>query len=220
MAMPTRDADPGFDLAAVDKLLTTTRAVRKRLDLSRPVPLSVVTECLRIALQAPTGSNFQTWRWLVVADPTVRHALADLYQNPPTTLPAVDPARYASAQQQRMLESAQHLMAHIHEVPVLVVPCGDREVGAAAGWAPSIYPAVWSFILALRSRGLGSVITTAHLYREAEAARILGIPDGYVQACLLPVAYYTGTDFKPANRRPLEEVCYLDHWGSALASEG
>jgi nitroreductase len=216
--MPSSDASGGFDLATVDKLLTTTRSVRKRLDLARPVPLGVVTECLRLALQAPTGSNLQMWRWLIVADPEIRRALADLYQHPPTTLPAIDPARYASPQQQRMLGSARHLIGHIHEVPVLVVPCAEREAGAAAGWAPSIYPAVWSFILALRSRGLGSVITTAHLYREAEAARILGVPDGYVQACLLPVAYYTGDDFKPADRRPLEDVCYLDHWGASLAA--
>jgi nitroreductase len=114
-----------------------------------------------------------------------------------------------------MLDSAHYLMAQLSEVPVFVVPC-IREEGGAAGWAPSIYPAVWNFILALRSRGLGSVITTAHLYHRQEAAKLLGIPEGYAQACLLPVAYYTGTDFKPADRKPLEDVCYLNRWGQTL----
>jgi nitroreductase len=207
----------GFDLGTVDELLTTTRAVRWRLDLARPVELGVVVECLRVAMQAPTGSNQQTWRWLVVTDPDVRVALAELYRNLPADRP---PARLGSvpppeAQQQRVAKSAGYLTEHLHEVPVLVVPCVE-EVGGAAGWAPSIYPAVWSFMLALRSRGLGSVITTVHLYRQAEAAALLGVPDGFVQSCLVPVAYYTGHDFRPADRRPVEEVAYLDHWGAPL----
>jgi nitroreductase len=211
----------GFDLASVDKLLTTTRAVRRRLDVARAVDLDVVVDCLRIATQAPTGSNQQTWRWLVVTDPEVRTALADLYRNlpgdrPPTRLGSVPPPE---EQQARVGESAQHLMAHLHEVPVLVVPCVE-DVGGAAGWAPSIYPAVWSFMLALRSRGLGSVLTTVHLYREAEAAELLGVPDGFVQSCLIPVAHHTGDDFRPAARRPVEEVTYLDHWGAPLPGDG
>ncbi len=114
------------------------------------------------------------------------------------------------------MESSSHLMAHIHEVPVLVVPCIE-DAGGAAGWAPSIYPAVWSFMLALRSRGLGSVLTTVHLYRREDADALLGVPDGFVQTCLLPVAYYTGDDFKPADRRPIEDVTFLDHWGASVA---
>jgi len=204
----------GLDLDTVDKLLTTTRAVRKRLDLTRPVELDVVLECLDLALQAPTGSNQQTWRWLVVTDPGVRVALADLYRNlpadrPPTRLGSVPPPE---EQQARVTDSAGYLMQHLHEVPVLVVPCVE-DVGGAAGWAPSIYPAVWSFMLALRSRGLGSVLTTVHLYRQAEAAALLGVPAGFVQSCLLPVAYFTGDDFRPAERRPVEEVTFVDHWG-------
>jgi nitroreductase len=206
----------GFDLGTIDKLLTTTRAVRKRLDLARPVPLGVVRECLELALQAPTGSNAQTWRWLVVTDPEQRRSLAELYQNPPSRpqAPPTEPLVPDSPQQERVMESALYLTRHMHEVPVLVVPC-ILNAGGAAGWAPSIYPAIWSFLLALRSRGLGSVITTVHLYRKDEAAQLLGIPPEYVQACLLPVAYYTGDDFQPAQRRPLSEVCFYDHWGNA-----
>ena len=213
--MESRSPETGFDLATIDKLLTTTRAVRKRLDFSRPVPLDVVTESLRIALQAPTGSNVQGWRWIVVTDHDLRQALAELYQNPPPQELRTEPVMPATPQQVRMMESAHYLMQHIHEVPVLVVPC-ILEAGGAAGWAPSIYPAVWSFMLALRSRGLGSVITTAHLYRKEEAAELLAIPPGYAQACMLPVAYYTGGDFKPAARRPLAEVCFNNRWGEPL----
>jgi nitroreductase len=213
-----RPGASGLDLETVDKLLTTTRAVRKRLDLTRPVELDVILECLRLAIQAPTGSNQQTWRWIVVTDPRVRAQLAELYRNLPDDRPT---ARLGSTpppaeQQQRVMESSGHLMAHIHEVPLLVVPCVE-DAGGAAGWAPSIYPAVWSFMLALRSRGLGSVLTTVHLFRREEADALLGVPDGFVQACLLPVAYYTGDDFKPADRRPIEEVAFLDHWGASIA---
>jgi nitroreductase len=208
-----------FDLGTVDHLLSTTRAVRRRLDLSRPVPRPVIVECLRLAIQAPTGSNAQLWRWLVVEDPAVRSSLADLYRNPPAPPPAAAPVApiarpgvELAGQQERMMDSVRFLREHLHEVPVLVVPCTEKK-GGAAGWPPSIYPAVWSFMLALRSRGLGSVLTTVHLYHRAEADQLLGVPDGFVQACLVPVAYYTGVDFKPADRRPVEEVTFLNHWG-------
>jgi nitroreductase len=205
----------GFDRETVDRLLTTTRAVRRRLDFSKEVPLDVVKECLELAVQAPTGSNAQFWRWIVVTDQSTRVALAELYRNPPPEATRTEPELPSTPQQERMLASAHYLMDHITEVPAFVLPC-IRDIGGAAGWAPSIYPAVWSFILALRSRGLGSVITTAHLYHRDEAAGLLGIPEGYVQACLLPVAYYTGTDFKPAVRRPLDEVCFFNRWGASL----
>jgi len=208
-------AGEGFDVATVDKLLTTTRAVRKRLDLDRPVPVDGVLACLRLAIQAPTGSNSQTWRWLVVTDAEVRRQLAELYRMPVET-PAPAPTLPDSAQQRRVSESAEYLRGHLEEVPVLVVPC-VQAVGGAAGWAPSIYPAVWSFMLALRSRGLGSVLTTVHLYQRDRADRLLGVPDGFVQTCLVPVAYYTGDDFRPAVRQPIEQVAYLDHWGNPVA---
>lgn len=213
----TDDNPAGFDLATVDRLLTTTRAVRRRLDLDRPVPLDLIRDCLTIALQAPTGSNAQAWRWLLVTDPGTRRALADLYQNPRRPAEPAWPAPNVTStpQQERVSRSAQYLTQHMAEVPVLVVPC-TQVSGGAAGWPPSIYPAVWNFLLALRSRGLGSVITTVHLYREQEAAQILGVPEGYAQACLLPVAFYTGDDFHPANRLPLEEVAFLDYWGQRL----
>jgi nitroreductase len=206
-----------MDLDTVDHLLSTTRAVRRRLDLTRPVPREVVLDCLRLAIQAPTGSNAQRWRWLVVTDPATRGAIAELYRNPPHARASSSLGREQpvdlSAQQRRVQDSARYLSEHLHEVPVLVVPCTE-DAGGAAGWAPSIYPAVWSFQLALRSRGLGSCITTAHLFRRDESSALLGVPDGFVQSCLVPVAYYTGEDFRPAVRRPIEEITYWERWGN------
>jgi nitroreductase len=204
-----------FDIEATDRLLTTTRAVRKRLDLSRPVPRDVVLDCLRVAIQAPTGGNTQRWRWVVVDDPKVRAELAALYRR------SADP--YLEAHRVRIgdnsvLESSRYLAEHLHEVPVHVVPCVlDRmpegsSVAELAGFYGSILPAMWSFMLALRSRGLGSVLTTLHLAFEREAGELLGIPDTVTQVALLPVAYTIGDEFKPAARRPIEQITYWNTW--------
>lgn len=208
-----------------DELLTTTRSVRKRLDLDRGVPREVVAECIELALQAPSGSNSQSWHWMVVTDPAKRRALADLYARhfdpyieaaqEELPYPASDP-RAASAS--RVSASAQYLRDHLHEVPVLVIPCqwgrmeGADSFSQASFWG-SILPAAWSFMLALRSRGLGSSWTTLHLPSEAEAAEILGIPYAMVtQAGLFPVAYTVGTSFKPATRVDPGRLIHWDEW--------
>lgn len=210
-----------FDVQETDRLLTTTRSVRKRLDLDKPVSREVVLDCLRIALQAPTGSNAQGWRWIVVDDPEVKAGLSAVYRK------GFEPYFEAKRQEgalkglpngERIAESAWHLADSLHKVPVLVVPCLAHAPAPEAPHAEqaaafaSIYPAVWSFMLALRSRGLASALTTLHLVHQEEAAELLGIPDGVVQACMLPVAYYTGTDFRPAARRPLEEITHFNRW--------
>ena len=208
-----------IDLATVDHLLTTTRSVRRRLDLVRDVGPEVIEECLRLAVQAPTGGNSQGWRWLVVTDPDLRAALAELYRRSaePYFAASESGAPTADDTGRRILDSARYLSQHLHEVPVHVVPCCygrglvDANI-AAAGLYGSIYPAVWSFQLALRSRGLGSVLTTLHLAYEREAADLLGIPEGVVQVGLLPVAYFTGDDFRPGKRRPAEQVTYWNAW--------
>jgi nitroreductase len=200
-------------LETVDHLLSTTRAVRKRLDLDRPVPPEVIEECLRLATQAPTGSNRQGWHWLVVTDADKRAALAEMYRQ--GFGPYMDRARQGAQELSRVGESALWLAERLEHVPVHVIPCiEDYTKGHphAGVWA-SIYPAVWSFQLALRSRGLGSVLTTLHLPRADEAAALLGLPDGVLQAGLVPVAYYTGDDFKPARRRPAEQVTSWNTWG-------
>lgn len=202
------------ELDAVDHLLSTTRAVRKRLDLDRPVPPEIVEECLRLAIQAPTGSNRQGWHWVVVTDADERAALADMYRA--GFGPYMDRARSGSEGMTRVGESALWLAERLEQVPVHVIPCiEDYTKGSAhAGVWASIYPAVWSFQLALRSRGLGSVLTTLHLRRANDAAELLGIPDGVLQAGLVPVAYYTGDDFKPAKRHPVESVSSWNRWGN------
>ena len=207
-----------FDTAMTDLLLTTTRAVRRRLDLERPVEREVVLDCLRIAVQAPTGSNQQNWRWMVVTDEAKRKALADLYNDFGAAY--LEQARHTvqDAQTARVYESAFALTEILHQVPVFVIPCVTARIdnapnGIAAAAYGSIIPAAWSFMLALRSRGLGSVWTTLHLFKEAEAAELLGIPPEVTQVALLPVAYTIGTDFKPASRPPVENITYWNTWG-------
>jgi nitroreductase len=215
------DGGAGFDLAEVDRLLSTTRAVRRRLDLDRPVELDVVLECLRLAVQAPTAGNEQSWRWLVVTDAGKRAALADLYRAAGLDyLSQAAGSAEHDPQTHRVYESALHLAHVLERVPVHVIPCMTRRVdgrptGVVASAYGSIIPAAWSFQLALRSRGLGTAWTTLHLFSEAEAAALLGIPDGVTQVALLPVAYTKGTDFRPAARPPVETVTYVDTWGAS-----
>ncbi len=214
-----------MDLTTVDHLLTTTRSVRRRLDFSRPVDRDVIQRCIAIALQSPTGSNMQGWHFLVVTDAAKRRGLADLYRTafnaylnaPPSVRSPIPEGDPRFAQTQRIIASAGYLAEHLHEAPVHVIPCieGRMEnagVLAQASLYGSILPAAWSFMLALRARGLGSAWTSLHLMHEREAAALLGIPESVTQAALLPVAYFTGTDFKPAKRLPAEQHTHWNHW--------
>lgn len=209
-----------FDLETVDHLLSTTRAVRKRLDFDRDVPDDVLLECIRLSQQAPTGSNMQNWRWIVVRDADTRKQLAELYRAAGGAYLAAAAETASEGQVKRVMSSANYLAEHLDEVPVHVIPCAkgrltpDNSVGDWSGMMGSIYPAIWSFQLALRSRGLGSCLTTLHLGKEAEAAEVLGIPEGVMQVALLPVAYTKGTDFKPAERPPVERIVHIDRWGN------
>jgi nitroreductase len=195
--------------------------VRKRLDLDREVPDDVLLECLQLAVQAPTGSNRQGWRWLVVRDAAKRQALADIYNRAGGEyLRSAAESAEPGTQTGRVMDSATFLAENLHRVPVLVIPMivgrVDDEGSSAAGLMGSIIPAMWSFQLALRSRGLGSCYTTIHLRLEAEAAELLGIPAHMTQAGLLPVAYTKGTDFKPASRPPVAEITYLDGYKNPI----
>jgi nitroreductase len=202
----------------LDQALTTTRAVRKRLDLERPVERSVVEECLSLALQAPNGSNRQLWRWILIDEPGLRAKVADVYRASlhsyaATGVTADKPvvADRSDPDVIRMSESVMHLSSHLEQVPVLVLPLlagrvDDASVFFQASMWGSVIPAVWGFMLALRSRGLGSAWTTIHLHQEKQMAELLGVPDQYTQVGLFPVAYTIGTDFSPAARRPLREV--------------
>ena len=212
-------ADYPMDTAVTDHLLATTRAVRKRLDLERPVEPEIILECLRLAVQSPTGSNSQNWHWLVVTDAEKRAQLKELYGAMARPYLESQAEEAADPQTRKVYQSAVYLLNILDQVPVHVIPCieGRIESGdnfAAASFYGSILPAVWSFMLALRSRGLGSAWTTLHLAKEAETAELLGIPEGITQVALIPVAYTIGTDFKPAVRPPVEGITYWDTWGA------
>ena len=211
----------------VDELLTTTRTVRKRLDLTRPVPRSVIEECMDLALQAPNGSNHQAFEFVVVEDPVLRERVAEIYRagmqhfvdmigKDPSIYSARDVGR--SQRREQMSESTTYLNKHLHEVPLLVIPTimgrmdGQNVFYQASLWG-SVWPVTWNLMLALRSRGLGSALTTVHLWREREMAELLGIPfDRYTQTGLIPIAYTLGTNFKPAERVSASEILHWDRW--------
>lgn len=209
-----------------DELLTTTRAVRRRLDLNRPVELDVVKECVSIALQAPSGSNRQGWHWLVVTDAAQRTRIAELYRaafDEYRTTAVHTGGLFAAdgeltAAQQRTARSVEYLAKNLPHVPVLVIACISAPGSAvlpdatqASMWG-SLFPAVWSYMLAARARGLGTVWTDLHLRYERDVADILDIPDGVRQGPLIPTAYTLGTDFQPGQRRPLSNVLHIDRW--------
>jgi nitroreductase len=220
------------DLGDIDRLLSTTKAVRRRLDLERPVPRQVITECIRLACYAPNASNAQDWHWVVVDDPDQRRLVGEQYRKllePPVSQMLASKQQMGDVAGARISESILFLAARMAAVPVLVVPCFDVTAAEARykqlipdpglaqaavsgthamtpGMYASILPAVWSFQLALRSRGLGSALTTAHQGDEPAMAEILGIPLNWAQVALIPVAYTTGGDFTPSPRKPVEDV--------------
>lgn len=210
-----------------DELLSTTRAVRKRLDLTRPVPDDVIRECVALALQAPSGSNQITMQFVVVRDAAKRAAIGALYAEAwqiYTELPTFAgklqrESEAGRAQQERVVDSAAYLAAHMGEVPVLVIACSNsgRLDGAPAMVAASglgnVLPATWNFMLAARARGLGTAWTTIHLFKEQEVAEVVGIPyDSVQQVCLFPLAYTLGTEFKPAVRPEPDTIIHWDTW--------
>jgi nitroreductase len=209
-----------MDLTTVDHLLTTTRSVRKRLDLGRPVEPEVIERCLELAIQAPSGSDRQGWHFVVITDPDLRFGIAELYRKSYGRYRASGPSDPTS----RLQSSADYLAEHFHEVPVLVLFCYEGRVeqsspATQAGLYGSILPAAWSFMLALRARGLGAAWTTLHLRYEQEAAQLLNLPPTLTQAALLPVAYYTGDDFRPAKRSPVGERISWNGWGKRRSEE-
>jgi len=208
-------------------VLTTTRAVRKRLELGRAVDPEAIRECLDIALQAPTGSNRQVWHFVVVTDPAMIATLGDLYRRAMviakqqvSVLGRIEPTdqSYYDAQTARVLDSSGYLAEIIDRVPGILIPCVEGNFAELEGaplfsLAGSVIQAAWSFMLAARNRGIGTVWTTVHLALEQEVAELLGIPYPTVsQVALIPFGYTIGTDFKQATREPLERVLHWDTW--------
>lgn len=227
-------------IAGIDEVLTTTRAVRRRLDFQRPVGRDVVEECLRLAQQAPMGSNLEDWRAVAIDDPELRARISELYtevwfqtvegplasgEDATTTRlsPDVRPDEVSRERQKRVLAGVKYLVDHLEEVPVLVVLCSTKPIperpvgGAASGYYGSVFPFAWSFQLALRSRGLGSVMATALAHKATKVAEVLDLPSDWRPIALLPVAYTKGLDFSPAARADLSEVVF---WNGAVERGG
>ena len=223
-----------IDLNSVDHVLNTTRSVRLRLDLERAVPRHLIDEALEIALQAPTGANTQTWRFLVVTEPSLKQGIADCYrrgaekymsdQTAMTRTGVAVNREFAEndlRQKQRtgVINSSVHLLENMHRVPAMIIPCIEsrfesEDVFVQASMYGSILPATWSLMLALRARRIASAWTSLHLIYEKEVSDLLGIPEDVTQAALLPIAWLMGGDLKAAKRLPLDEVVYTDKWGN------
>lgn len=211
-----------------DALLSTTRAVRKRLDFTRPVPDELIRECVDLAMQSPSGSNNMTMQFVVVRDEATRRAIGDVYRQCYAIYTQLDGVYIRSidkggevenAQQARSADSADYLGEHMGEAPALVIACtaagrvDNTPAMIATSLLGNVMPAMWSFMLAARARGLGTCWTTVHLFMEQQVAEILGIPfESVQQVCLSPVAYTVGTDFKPATRPPADSIIHWDRW--------
>ena len=211
-----------IDVAAVDEVLATTRAVRRRLDLQRPVDNQLLLDCIDLAEQAPTGGNLGSRRWIVVRDQAVKDQLGALYRD--TALPfmshAAERLRGTGRPEEKVMASAAFLAEHLAEVPAIVIPTiiGRHDGSGKPGLFDSVIQAAWSFCLALRARGLGTTWVTAALQDEARVKEILGIPAGMTEIVLLPVAWTKGTDFQRAPRHPARAITYFDHFGMTSAS--
>ena len=208
----------------IDQLLTTTRSARRSLDLDATVDVDEILECLLIGLQAPNGSNQQSWRWLIITDPSLREKIAGLYRD--SYLGKVGGQLIADflpfgTPEGKLMSSTEWLVENLARVPVLVIPCyeptmprvdGDESFHLATLYG-SIFPAVWNFQLALHTRGYGTCITTLHLHHEQQVRELLGIPETFIQGCLLPVGRLrTGSTCVPAPRRGIDEVIGINGW--------
>jgi len=214
-----------------DELLSTTRAVRKRLDFDRPVGMDVIRECLELAVQAPTGSNAQGWQFVFVTDADKRRRIGEyyrqayaIYRDMPVAIHKLHQGSgdaQLTSSQARSAASADYLADNMGQAPVLMIPCiagrTDNPEGAMAfaqtAVLGSVIPAAWNFMLAARARGLGTAWTTLHLMHEREIAELLGIPYAdFMQVALMPIAYTKGTSFKPAYRPPIDSVMHVNAW--------
>lgn len=211
-----------IDVGSVDHALTTTRAVRRRLDLERPVDNQIIYDCIDIAEQAPSGGNQGSRRWVVVRDPRVKQQLAELYMatGGEFMIDARDKIAGTGHPQERVMQSAAHLAEHLAEVPAIVVPTiiGLHDGSGRPGLFDSVIQSVWSFCVALRARGLGTAWTTAILGKDDELRDALGVPDENTQIAMIPVAWFTGDDFRKAPRYPAREITFLDRYGHTWAA--
>ena len=212
-----------FDLNEINRLLTTTKPVRKRLNLEQSVPNELLLECIEIAGHAPVGGNLERNRWIIVTDSELKNEIAKAYRSVGLPYLQANQGARADSRTAKVIDSSIYLIENMHKVPAMVIPLRlDRppvredEAGSVAGYFGSVLPSVWSFQLAARARGLGSAWTTFHLAHEEIIAKLLGIPNSVTQCALLPVAFYTGDSFSPAPRKKAAEVTYLNQWKHSL----
>jgi nitroreductase len=215
--MTAQPTSPGT--AVTDELLTTTRSVRRRLELDRPVPRELIEECIDVAMQAPMGGNIVRCRWMVVDDRVLRSKIAEIYRKAYGSyrVSAQERSAAAGVDNSRQFASSDHLADVLERVAVHLIPCHIAQpTGLDSYWLSTFYgsvmPAVWSMMLALRSRGLGSSLTTLHLKDASEIGELLGIPATATQLALLPIGWYTGTSFQRVKRPAAEHVTYWNAW--------
>ena len=212
-----------FDLDEINRLMTTTKQVRKRLNLERSVPNELLLECIEIAGHAPVGGNLERNRWLIVTEPELKNEIAKAYRSVGLPYLQANQGAHADSRTAKVIDSSIYLIENMHKVPAMVIPLRlDRppvredEVGSVAGYFGSVLPSVWSFQLAARARGVGSAWTTFHLAHEEAIAKLLGVPSSVTQCALLPVAFYKGDNFSPAPRKKASEITYLNQWKHSL----
>ena len=209
-------SESGFDLNQTDRLLTTTRAVRKRLDLEREVSDDVIFTCIDLAEQAPTGGNDASRRWLVIRDQDLKNQLGELYAEVGTLfVNARGRLDGTGHPKEQVVSSSAYLVENFAKVPVLVMCAiwGIHDNSGRPGLFDSAIPSAWSFNLALRSRGLGTAYATMLNDKTDEVSELLGIPKGVTTLVCFPVAHTIGHDFSPAPRRPAAQITYFDQWG-------
>ncbi|MFT5268381.1 MAG: nitroreductase, partial [Acidimicrobiales bacterium] len=226
MAAPTPDFEPGTAeyKALVDHALMTTRGVRRRLDFDRDVADDVILDCIDVAEQAPTGGNNGSRRWMVIRDQDTKDRMAELYLSAGVdwVIQAADRLKGTGHQNESLMQGAKHLGENIARSPALVIPTvmGRHDGSGRPGLFDSVIQSAWSFMVALRARGLGTVWTTMYLNEADAVAELLDLPDDVTQICLFPVAYTVGTEFKATSRRyPAREITYFDRYGRTLEGE-
>ena len=224
MAAPTPEFEPGTDQyhSLVDHALMTTRGVRRRLDFERDVDDQTILDCIDVAEQAPTGGNNGSRRWIVIRDQDTKDRMAELYLSAGVdwVIQTADRLKGTGHQNEALMQGAKHLGENISRAPALVIPTviGRHDGSGRPGLFDSVIQSAWSFMVALRARGLGTVWTTMYLNEADAVAELLDLPDDVTQICLFPVAYTVGTDFKATSRRyPARDITYFDRYGRTLA---
>jgi nitroreductase len=217
-----RISSDDIDTASVDAALATTRAVRRRLDLERPVDHQILLDCIDVAEQAPTGGNQGSRRWLIVTEPDLKARLAELYMASAGRwmIESRDKIAGTGHHNEKVMTSAAHLAEHLADVPAIVIPTiiGRHDGSGRPGLFDSVIQSAWSFAVALRARGLGTAWTTAILNAEDDIADLLGIPDTMTQIAMLPVAWTVGTEFSSAPRYDARDITYVNGFGRIYES--